>query len=91
MPQYIIRKIRLAHCARGPELCAKCREMDEARICLLDVDPPDRGMAARRTIEVEIKGMREWREFDVVRSFADEAEAGKYAEENGITDVDLTR
>jgi len=91
MPKHIVRTIRLAHCARGPERCAKCREMDEPKICLLDIEPPDRGMAARRTIEVEINGKKEWREFDVVRSFADEAEARRYAEENGVADVELSR
>lgn len=91
MPKHIIRTIRLAHCARGPELCAKCRQMDEPKICLLDIAPPNQGRQARRTIEVEINGKREWREFDVVRSFKDEAEARRYAAENGIADVDLAR
>lgn len=87
MPKYIIRTIRLTHCARGPELCAKCREMDRPAICLLDIDPPNHGREARRTIEVEIDGRKEWREFDVIRSFQSEAEARKYAEENGISDI----
>lgn len=91
MPKYIIRNIRLAHCARGPKMCAKCREMDEPKICLLDIDPPNQGREARRTIEVEINGKREWREFDVVKTFADESEARRYAAENGIKDLDLTR
>lgn len=90
MPKHIIRTIRLAHCARGPERCAKCREMDEPKICLLDIDPPNRGREARRTIEVDLDGKREWREFDVVRSFADEAEARRHAEENGIKDVKIS-
>lgn len=91
MPKHIIKTIRTAHCARGPELCAKCREMDKPAICLLDIDPPNQGREARRTIEVEINGRKEWREFDVVRSFKDEAEARKYAAENGIADVDLSQ
>ncbi len=91
MTKHIIRTIRLAQCARGPELCVKCRQMDEPKICLLDIDPPHQGRQARRTIEVEINGKRVWREFDVVRTFADEDEARRYAAENGIADVDLSQ
>jgi hypothetical protein len=65
--------------------------MDAPAICLLDVDPPNQGREARRTIEIEVGGRKEWREFDVVKTFADETEARKYAAENGIVDVDLTR
>ncbi len=91
MPRYIIRNIRLAHCARGPERCAKCREIDVPKICLLDIDPPNQGRQARRTIEVEIDGKKKWREYDIVRTFESEAEARKYAAENGIADVDMAR
>jgi hypothetical protein len=89
MPKNIIRTIRMAHCARGPELCQKCREMDVPKICLLDIDPPDQGKVSRRTIEVQIDGNKAWLEFDVVKTFADEAEARKYAAKNGITDVEI--
>ncbi|MBN1977922.1 MAG: hypothetical protein JW918_11010 [Anaerolineae bacterium] len=84
---HIIRKIRLAHCKRGPEVCEKCREMDVERICLLDISPPDAGLVQRRVIEVTIEGEKAWREFDVVRAFADEEEAAAYAAQNGIEDV----
>ena len=36
-PRHIIRTIRLAHCKRGPDVCAKCRELDVAMVCLLDL------------------------------------------------------
>ena len=88
MPHHIIRRIRTAHCKRGPELCAKCREMDRARICLLDICPPDQGLLQRRVIEVNVDGERAWREFDVVRVFEDEKEAAAYAAQHGITDVE---
>ena len=84
---HIIRKIRLAHCKRGPEVCEKCREMDVERICLLDICPPDAGLVQRRVSEVGVDGKTEWREFDVVRVFADEKEAAAYAAQNGIEDV----
>lgn len=89
MPHHIIRRIRLAHCKRGPALCAECRAMDVERICLLDVDPPDAGLLQRRVIEIEVDGQPVWREFDVVRTFQDAEEAGRYAEEEGIRDVVL--
>jgi predicted Fe-Mo cluster-binding NifX family protein len=88
MTCHIIRRIRTAHCKRGPEVCEKCREMDVDRICLLDICPPDAGLVQRRVIEVTIDGETEWREFDVVRVFADEQEAAAYAAQNGIEDID---
>ena len=88
-PIPLIRRIRTAHCKRGPELCAKCREMDVARICLLDVCPPDQGLLQRRVIEVSLDGGTAWREFDVVRVFDDEAEAAAYAAQHGIADVEI--
>jgi len=89
MPQFVIRKIRLAHCARGPEWCEKCREMDREAPCLLDIDPPNYGMVARRVIELEFEGERFWREFDVVRVFESAAEAQAYAIAHRIEDVEL--
>ena len=87
MKRYIIRKIRLAHCKRGPRLCEKCREMDEERICLLDISPPDYGLMQRRVIEVEIDGERTWREFDVARAFESAEQARRYAAEHGLDDI----
>ena len=84
---YIIRKIRLAHCKRGPATCEKCREMDAERICLLDICPPDQGLMQRRVIEVEVDGDVTWHEFDVVRAFDSEEEARAYAEAEGIKDI----
>ena len=86
---YIIRRIRLAHCKRGPATCEKCREMDAERICLLDICPPDPGLKQRRVIEVEVDGEETWHEFDVVRAFDSEEEARAYAEMEGIKDVEI--
>jgi len=52
MSCYIIRKIRIAHYKRGPAICDKCREMNEERICLLDICPPHVGEIQRRVIQV---------------------------------------
>jgi hypothetical protein len=89
MERHVIRTIRTAHCKLGPERCEQCREMDVARICLLDVDPPDAGMVQRRVIRLESDGEELWREYDVIRSFADRAEALEYAETNSISDVEI--
>ena len=87
--RYIIRRIRLAHCKRGPSRCHKCREMTVERVCLLDIAPPDSGLAQRRVIEVVIAGESVWREFDIVRTFESEGEAHEYAAQHGIQDIDL--
>jgi len=79
-----IKKIRLAHCKKGPLLCAQCREMDVERWCLLDMSPPDQGRVQRRVIQVQVDGRLEWREFEVVRVFDDEQEARAWAEKEGI-------
>ena len=91
MPRHVIRVIPFAHCKRGPADCSKCKAGEGMRISLLDISPPDQGMVQRRVIEVTIDGKKLWREFDVVRSFADEAEARAYAAANGITDLVFTQ
>jgi len=87
--QHVIRRIRLAHCARGPAWCEKCREMDREAISLLDIDPPNQGMVTRRVIQVEVDGETVWREYDLVRVFEGEAEAREYAVRKGVEDVQL--
>ena len=83
MKQYLIRRVRLAHCKRGPDRCDQCREMDAERICLLDIRPE--GEMQRRVIQVgEI-----WYEFEILRSFENKDEARSYAEEHGIDDVEI--
>lgn len=87
--RYIIRTQRLAHCKRGPAICEKCREMDAERICLLDICPPDAGEMQRRVISVIRDGQPTWREFDVVRIFESPEVARAYAEQKGITDIEI--
>ena len=88
MPCYIIRKVRIAHCKRGPDRCDKCREMDAEKICLLDIDPPRQGELQRRVIQVEREGVEAWREFDIVTIFESEKAAQEYAAQHGIKDVE---
>ncbi|HEY9068808.1 MAG TPA: hypothetical protein VIV61_01055 [Candidatus Ozemobacteraceae bacterium] len=91
MPGRIIRLIPMSHCKRGPQACEKCRAMGGPRICLLNIDLTDPGMVQRRVIELTIEGKRVWREFEIIRTFADEAEARTWAAAHGITDIDLTK
>ena len=87
MPRHTIRKTRLAHCKKGPRLCEKCREMNADKICLLELFPPGSGLMQRRMIQVDVGGEQVWREYEVVRTFADEQEAREYAASKGIEDV----
>jgi hypothetical protein len=81
--------MRLAHCKRGPERCGLCRDLDQERICLLEVAGDDRGLAQRRVVELDLDGERVWREVDVVRVFVDSAPARAFATREGVDDVDL--
>lgn len=89
MPCYIIRKMRSAHCKRGPSVCEKCREIDGERICLLDICPPHVREIQRRVVQVNRGGDEVWREFDVVMIFGSEEEARDYADRNAIEDIEL--
>lgn len=89
MPCYVIRRMRLAHCKRGPGICEECRAMDVEHPCLLDVCPPREGEIQRRVIRFEHDEQETWREFDIVRVFDDELEALRFAREHGIEDIEL--
>ena len=90
MAHHIVRRIRFTHCKQGPDICEDCRRTNNERICLLDIDPKDADLMQRRLIEVEIEGEKVWREYDVVRSFNTDDEARQYAEQESISDIDLT-
>lgn len=83
--EYIIRMISLQHCKKGPDRCDKCKAMNARKYCLLNISP--KGVMQRPVIEVEIKGQKEWREYDIEKIFESRAEAECYAKENRITNV----
>jgi hypothetical protein len=58
-------------------------------ICVLDICPPNPGCVQRRVVRVEWAGEATWREYDVIRSFENEAEAREYAAKEGIGDVEI--
>lgn len=87
MPEHIIRPIRLAAGSKRP---GEPPSTDEPTLCLLALYPPhDDGLAQRRLIEVVREGESAWYGYEVVRAFADEAEARGYATAHGIEDVAL--
>ena len=89
MSRYVIRKVRLAHCKKGPDRCEECRTLDAERICLLDVSPPRQGEIQRRVIQLVRDGVETWCEFDVVRAFESPDDARRFAVEHGVEDVEL--
>lgn len=89
VPHQIIRRIRTAHCKKGPSRCPKCREFSDGTICLLELWPPDDGMAQRRLIPVNEDGQRTWYAYEVARKFDTVAEARAFAEQNAVDDVEL--
>lgn len=83
MTHQVIRKMRFAHCKRGPARCEKCRKLDVERLCLLEIDPA--GEMQRRVIQLHDEGA--WHEFEIVRTFDSEDLARAYAAKHAIEDV----
>jgi hypothetical protein len=81
---HTIRRVRLAHCKRGPELCEECRQWNVEQICLLELFLPGESDRQMRAIEVEIAGEKVWREFEIVRRFESQEQAQAYALGHGI-------
>jgi hypothetical protein len=79
---YVIRKMSVPHCARGPLRCEKCRIMEkEVKICLLKVhfEP---GEITRPVIDIYVNGKKKFCEYDLIKTFENEKEAKEYAERN---------
>jgi hypothetical protein len=89
MSDYVIRKVRLAHCKRGPDRCEECRTLDAERICLLDVCPPHEGEIQRRVVKLMRDGVETWREFDIVMVFESQEAARSYAVEHAVEDIEF--
>ncbi len=62
----------------------------EPKIALLNTCLNDTIPQQRPVIEVIRNGKKAFREFEIIRIFKDNAEAEKYAEDNGLTDVEFT-
>lgn len=73
--KFVIKKLSVPHCKRGPEHCEICRKNAQPRWCLLDVDPPDKETVQRPVITLLVAGKRQFLVYDVIKSFASEEEA----------------
>lgn len=82
--RYIVKLLRAPHCKRGPENCRLCREKNILRWHLLDIDPPDQDRVQRPVIEITIAGEKQFRVFDVIKTFESEADARKYLSEKSF-------
>lgn len=81
---YVIRKMSILHCARGPLRCEKCRDMEkEKKICLLKISF-DAGKVVRPMIEIYKNGKKGLCEYEIVKTFGDEKEAKEYAKRNSL-------
>ncbi|MBS7249952.1 MAG: hypothetical protein KIH08_05085 [Candidatus Freyarchaeota archaeon] len=85
---YIIRKMSVPHCARGPLRCEKCRIMEkEKKICLLKVylEP---GEIARPVLDIYFDGEKKFCEYDLIKTFENEEAAKEYAKRNMLNLLD---
>lgn len=84
-----IRSLKPLHCARGPSRCEACKaaQAQPAAPKLLDLCPW--GPAARPTVEILRGGRKTFHSYDVLRVFADEAEARAFAQKHHLSDVEL--
>ncbi|MBX3232964.1 MAG: hypothetical protein KIT84_11720 [Labilithrix sp.] len=82
-----IRALTPMHCARGSARCERCAEaaLRPSSLALLDLCPY--GDRARPTTKTTRDGRAVWCAYDVLRTFASEAEATEFARRHGITDV----
>ncbi|EKD81292.1 MAG: hypothetical protein ACD_39C01871G0002 [uncultured bacterium] len=80
--KYLVKKLQVPHCKRGPERCEICRKTCEPRWCLLDIDPPDKEMVQRPVLDLTIDGERHFLVYDVIKSFDSEEDARKFLSEN---------
>lgn len=83
-PIFIIRKMSIPHCARGPLRCKKCKEAEKVKkICLLKLyfEP---GEITRPMIEIYKNKKKCLCEYDIEKTFEDENEAKDYAKRNAL-------
>ncbi|MHA1377214.1 MAG: hypothetical protein ACTSRG_02420 [Candidatus Helarchaeota archaeon] len=89
-PNYVIRKMSLPHCARGPKECEKCAEAaKDIRIYLLKTYP-DPGTMTRPIIEINVHGNKIWQVYDVINDFESEEKAKDYANKKGFKLIEET-
>ena len=81
---YVIREMKMMHCAKGPERCEKCRDMAKNSNFSLIKLLPGHSMVARPVLEVEINGEKQYFEYDIVQIFDNKGAAEEYSKEHHI-------
>jgi hypothetical protein len=73
------------HCARGPERCEKCKELEMKgkKFCLLNVFL-NAGKIARPMTEIYVGCRRIFGEYDIIKIFKDKEEALTYSRNSNI-------
>jgi len=73
------------HCARGPKICNKCREMSakEEKYALVRIYLESTEIS-RPLTKIMLKGQQIWAEYDIIMRFNNLYDAKKYAKENNI-------
>ncbi|MEW6709837.1 MAG: hypothetical protein AB1403_08465 [Candidatus Riflebacteria bacterium] len=86
-PKYLLKKQLVPHCKRGPQHCEVCRNSNGTKWCLLDVDPPDQDKVQRPVVEFSQSGEKFFKVFDLLKVFADKAEAEQYCRERNLQNL----
>jgi hypothetical protein len=89
-PGFVIKKMSQVHCARGPQICDKCREMAKTEsYCLLKLLKGG-GKEARPVEGIVVNGEVQYFEYDIEKVFADEKEALAYSKANNVRMIDAS-
>jgi len=85
----IIKKMVPIHCARGPNVCEKCKtlKLEGKKLCLIEVFLKG-GNVARPITEIYVGCRRIVGEFDILKIFDDNESALKYSRNHKI-DIQL--
>lgn len=81
----IIKKVGLIHCARGPKICSKCKDLaqKEKKYCLLQVYMTSTNQT-RPIIKITLDQNMICGEYDIIKEFKDYKVAENYAQKHSI-------
>ncbi|TXT54807.1 MAG: hypothetical protein BAJATHORv1_50058 [Candidatus Thorarchaeota archaeon] len=86
----MIRVVSPPHCKKGPARCSGCREAAQTKkICHIHVYTTE-SEEFRPLIQMEIRGIPGFYEYEIIEVFESPNEAIEYARENSIDDIDLS-
>lgn len=85
IPTYLIKKLTIFHCKRGPKRCYMCQEQRAEKFCLLKICPDE---VTGRMIQVKVGNRNLLCKIEIIRIFDDSLEAEIFAQEKDII-IDL--